>query len=92
MYLPAIKVKEVMQVDSHWNDWSKCNWVYWWSSKNIWKDLSQDIILIAIQDLNANQALELAFLISDEIKKNSSYSKKCSQSGILKLLYKDTNL
>ena len=26
--------------------------------------------------LNANQALELAFLISDEIKKNSLYSKK----------------
>ena len=26
--------------------------------------------------LNANQALELAFLISDEIKKNAAYSKK----------------
>ena len=25
--------------------------------------------------LNANQALELAFLISDEIKKNATYSK-----------------
>jgi 3-deoxy-7-phosphoheptulonate synthase len=26
--------------------------------------------------LNANQALELAFLISDEIKKNAAYSSK----------------
>jgi 3-deoxy-7-phosphoheptulonate synthase len=29
--------------------------------------------------LNANQALELAFLISDEIKKNSNYSKNAIQ-------------
>ena len=29
--------------------------------------------------LNADQALELAFLISDEIKKNSSYSKNAIQ-------------
>ena len=29
--------------------------------------------------LNANQALELAFLISDEIKKNSSYSKNANK-------------
>ena len=29
--------------------------------------------------LNADQALELAFLISDEIKKNSSYSKNSIQ-------------
>ena len=31
--------------------------------------------------LNANQALELAFLISDEIKKNSSYSKNAVQAA-----------
>ena len=31
--------------------------------------------------LNANQALELAFLISDEIKKNSSYSKNAIQAA-----------
>ena len=30
--------------------------------------------------LNANQALELAFLISDEIKKNSQYSKNIIQA------------
>ena len=31
--------------------------------------------------LNANQALELAFLISDEIKKNSSYSKNADRAA-----------
>src|SRR6056300_795547 len=31
--------------------------------------------------LNANQALELAFLISDEIKKNSTYSKNAIQAA-----------
>ena len=31
--------------------------------------------------LNANQALELAFLISDEIKKNSQYSKNIIQAA-----------
>ena len=31
--------------------------------------------------LNADQALELAFLISDEIKKNSSYSKNSIQEA-----------
>ena len=31
--------------------------------------------------LNANQALELAFLISDEIKKNSQYSKNIAQAA-----------
>ena len=31
--------------------------------------------------LNANQALELAFMISDEIKKNSSYSKKADRAA-----------
>ena len=31
--------------------------------------------------LNADQALELAFLISDEIKKNSSYSKNAIQAA-----------
>ena len=31
--------------------------------------------------LNADQALELAFLISDEIKKNSSYSKNAIQEA-----------
>jgi len=31
--------------------------------------------------LNADQALELAFLISDEIKKNSKYSKKIIQAA-----------
>ena len=31
--------------------------------------------------LNANQALELAFLISDEIKKNSSYSKNANKAA-----------
>ena len=31
--------------------------------------------------LNANQALELAFLISDEIKKNSLYSKNADRAA-----------
>jgi 3-deoxy-7-phosphoheptulonate synthase len=31
--------------------------------------------------LNSDQALELAFLISDEIKKNSSYSKNAIQAA-----------
>ena len=31
--------------------------------------------------LNANQALELAFLISEEIKKNSQYSKNIIQAA-----------
>ena len=31
--------------------------------------------------LNANQALELAFLISDEIKKNSLYSKNAQRAA-----------
>ena len=31
--------------------------------------------------LNSNQALELAFLISDEIKKNSSYSKNANRAA-----------
>ena len=31
--------------------------------------------------LNADQALELAFLISEEIKKNSKYSKKIIQAA-----------
>ena len=31
--------------------------------------------------LNADQALELAFLISDEIKKNTSYSKNAIQAA-----------
>ena len=34
--------------------------------------------------LNADQALELAFLISDEIKKNSNYAKKILLKRLLK--------
>ena len=39
------------------------------------KDLSSRYHTHCDPRLNANQALEMAFLISDEIKKNSSYSK-----------------
>jgi len=39
------------------------------------KDLSHRYHTHCDPRLNANQALELAFLISDEIKKNSQYSK-----------------
>jgi len=43
------------------------------------KDLSSRYHTHCDPRLNANQALELAFLISDEIKKNSSYSKNAIQ-------------
>ena len=45
------------------------------------KDLSSRYHTHCDPRLNANQALELAFLISDEIKKNSSYSKNAIQAA-----------
>ena len=39
------------------------------------RDLSDRYHTHCDPGLNANQALELAFLISDEIKKNTTYSK-----------------
>ena len=44
------------------------------------KDLSNRYHTHCDPRLNANQALELAFLISDEIKKNSQYSKNIIQA------------
>ena len=44
------------------------------------KDLSHRYHTHCDPRLNANQALELAFLISDEIKKNSQYSKSIIQA------------
>ena len=45
------------------------------------KDLSSRYHTHCDPRLNANQALELAFLISDEIKKNSNYSKNAIQAA-----------
>ena len=45
------------------------------------KDLSSRYHTHCDPRLNANQALELAFLISDEIKKNSTYSKNAIQAA-----------
>ena len=45
------------------------------------KDLSSRYRTHCDPRLNANQALELAFLISDEIKKNSKYSKNIIQAA-----------
>ena len=45
------------------------------------KDLSNRYRTHCDPRLNADQALELAFLISDEIKKNSKYSKKIIQAA-----------
>ncbi len=45
------------------------------------KDLSSRYHTHCDPRLNANQALELAFLISDEIKKNSSYSKNTDRAA-----------
>ena len=45
------------------------------------KDLSNRYRTHCDPRLNATQALELAFLISDEIKKNSKYSKKIFQAA-----------
>ena len=45
------------------------------------KDLSHRYHTHCDPRLNANQALELAFLISDEIKKNSQYSKNIIQAA-----------
>mgnify|MGYP003325788249 FL=1 len=45
------------------------------------KDLSSRYHTHCDPRLNANQALELAFLISDEIKKNSSYSKSADRAA-----------
>ena len=45
------------------------------------KDLSSRYHTHCDPRLNANQALELAFLISDEIKKNSRYSKDAIQAA-----------
>ncbi len=45
------------------------------------KDLSSRYHTHCDPRLNANQALELAFMISDEIKKNSSYSKNAIQAA-----------
>ena len=45
------------------------------------KDLSSRYRTHCDPRLNANQALELAFLISDEIKKNSSYSKNANRAA-----------
>ncbi|MBD1109657.1 3-deoxy-7-phosphoheptulonate synthase class II [Pelagibacterales bacterium SAG-MED50] len=45
------------------------------------KDLSSRYHTHCDPRLNANQALELAFLISDEIKKNSSYSKNAHRAA-----------
>ena len=44
------------------------------------KDLSHRYHTHCDPRLNASQALELAFLISDEIKKNSQYSKNIIQA------------
>ena len=45
------------------------------------KDLSSRYRTHCDPRLNGNQALELAFLISDEIKKNSSYSKNADRAA-----------
>ena len=45
------------------------------------KDLSSRYHTHCDPRLNANQALELAFMISDEIKKNSTYSKNAIQAA-----------
>ena len=45
------------------------------------KDLSSRYHTHCDPRLNANQALELAFMISDEIKKNSSYSKNADRAA-----------
>ena len=45
------------------------------------KDLSSRYRTHCDPRLNSDQALELAFLISDEIKKNSSYSKNSIQAA-----------
>ena len=45
------------------------------------KDLSSRYHTHCDPRLNGNQALELAFLISDEIKKNSSYSKNADRAA-----------
>ena len=45
------------------------------------KDLSNRYRTHCDPRLNANQALELAFLISEEIKKNSKYSKNIIQAA-----------
>ena len=45
------------------------------------KDLSNRYRTHCDPRLNADQALELAFLISEEIKKNSKYSKKIIQAA-----------
>ena len=45
------------------------------------KDLSSRYHTHCDPRLNANQALELAFLISDEVKKNSSYSKNADRAA-----------
>ena len=45
------------------------------------KDLSSRYHTHCDPRLNASQALELAFLISDEIKKNSTYSKNIIQAA-----------
>ena len=45
------------------------------------KDLSSRYHTHCDPRLNANQALELAFMISDEIKKNSSYSKNANRAA-----------
>jgi len=45
------------------------------------KDLSSRYRTHCDPRLNGNQALELAFLISDEIKKNSLYSKNANRAA-----------
>ena len=62
------------------------NWDANSEESNYWqkiseRDLSSRYHTHCDPRLNANQALELAFLISDEIKKNSSYSKNADRAA-----------
>ena len=52
-----------------------CDRMYWWRPKISDKDLQNRYRTHCDPRLNASQALELAFLISEEIKNNSQYSK-----------------
>ena len=57
------------------NDRSKCDRMYRGAQKISDQDLSSRYHTHCDPRLNSNQALELAFLISDEIKKNTIYSR-----------------
>ena len=76
MFLKFIKVKDLMQGGLHiemtGQNVTECTG----GAKNISdQDLSSRYHTHCDPRLNADQALELAFLISDEIKKNSNYAK-----------------